>query len=163
MTKNNESTKPRVLLVEDDAGLRASLAAALEELLFEVDPVADGLQAVQKIKESVYDLLLTDLRLPGLGGEEVLRQAKALYPDLIVIVITGYGDIRNAVNTMKLGATDYIQKPFVKDEVILRVQKALEERKWRWQSRTLREEAPASGSASPAVQAARRRAAASSA
>ena len=144
MTKNNESTKPRVLLVEDDAGLRASLAAALEELLFEVDPVADGLQAVQKIKESVYDLLLTDLRLPGLGGEEVLRQAKALYPDLIVIVVTGYGDIRNAVNTMKLGATDYIQKPFVKDEVILRVQKALEERKWRWQSRTVREEAPVS-------------------
>ena len=137
-------TQPRVLIVEDDASLRAVLATALQELSFEVDAAADGLEAVQKIKESVYDILITDLRLPGLGGEEVLRQAKALYPDLIVIVATGFGDLRNAVNMMKLGASDYIQKPFVKDELIVRIRKALDERKWRWQSRTRDEELPGS-------------------
>src|SRR3989304_3505551 len=70
----------------------------------------------------------------------VLRQAKALYPDLIVIVVTGYGDIRNAVNMMKLGAADYIQKPFLKEELILRIEKAIEQRQWRWQSRAAKEE-----------------------
>ncbi|MGH9785517.1 MAG: sigma-54-dependent transcriptional regulator, partial [Terriglobia bacterium] len=137
-------SQPRVLIVEDDANLRALLATALQELSFEVDAAADGLAAVQKINESVYDILITDLRLPGLGGEEVLRRAKALYPDLIVMVATGYGDIQNAVNMMKLGASDYIQKPFLKDELIVRIRKALDERKWRWQSRTRNEELPGS-------------------
>ncbi|MBI1955468.1 MAG: sigma-54-dependent Fis family transcriptional regulator, partial [Acidobacteria bacterium] len=127
----------RVLLVEDDAELRASLGTTLRELSFEVDLAADGLEAVCKIKQSVYDILLTDLRLPGLSGEKILCQAKELYPDLIVIVVTGYGDVRNAVNMMKLGATDYIQKPFLKEELLLRIEKALEERRWRWQSRSL--------------------------
>ena len=140
MTKNRDSSQPRVLIVEDDAGLCESLTAALRELSFEVETSPDGLQAAQKIKESVYDILLTDLRLPGLSGEELLRQSKALYPDLIVIVATGYGDIRNAVNMMKLGAADYIQKPFLKDELIVRIEKAIEERKWRWQSRAAKEE-----------------------
>ena len=144
MAQNRELTQPRVLIVEDDASLRSLLATALQELSFEVDAASDGLEAAQKIKESVYDILITDLRLPGLGGEEVLRQAKSLYPDLIVMVATGYGDIRNAVNMMKLGASDYIQKPFLKDELIVRIQKALEERKWRWQSRTWNEELPGS-------------------
>ncbi|MBI4458955.1 MAG: sigma-54-dependent Fis family transcriptional regulator, partial [Acidobacteria bacterium] len=124
----------RILLVEDDAELRASLGKALEDLSFEVDLAENGLEAISKIKQSVYDILLTDLRLPGLSGEEVLCQAKGLYPDLIVIVITGYGDVRNAVNMMKLGAADYIQKPFLKEELLLRIGKALEERRWRWQS-----------------------------
>jgi DNA-binding NtrC family response regulator len=135
MTPNRDLTQPRVLIVEDDASLRALLTSALQELDFEVDSAADGLEGARKVKESVYDILITDLRLPGQGGEEVLRQAKALYPDLIVIVATGYGDLRNAVNMMKLGASDYIQKPFVKDELVVRIRKALEERKWRYQSR----------------------------
>jgi DNA-binding NtrC family response regulator len=141
MTQNRDLTQPRVLIVEDDANLRAVLTSALQELDFEVDSAADGLEAIQKVKESVYDILITDLRLPGQGGEEVLRQARSLYPDLIVIVATGYGDIRNAVNMMKLGASDYIQKPFVKDELVVRIQKALDERKWRYQSRAWEGEA----------------------
>jgi DNA-binding NtrC family response regulator len=96
---------------------------------------------VGKIKDSVYDILITDLRLPGLDGEEVLRRAKSLYPDLIVIVATGFADIRNAVNMIKLGASDYIQKPFLKDELIVRIQRALEERKLRYQSRAWEGEA----------------------
>ncbi|OFW10367.1 MAG: hypothetical protein A3G20_10025 [Acidobacteria bacterium RIFCSPLOWO2_12_FULL_59_11] len=135
----------RVLLVEDDAELRTSLGTTLRELSFEVDLAEDGLEAVGKIKQSVYDILLTDLRLPGLSGEKILCQAKELYPDLIVIVVTGYGDVRNAVNMMKLGATDYIQKPFLKEELLLRIEKALEERRWRWQSRSLPQSSSDSG------------------
>ncbi|MDP2735241.1 MAG: response regulator, partial [bacterium] len=101
MPEDRHFKDQRVLLVEDDAELRASLGTTLRELSFEVDLAEDGLEAVCKIKQSVYDILLTDLRLPGLSGEKILCQAKELYPDLIVIVVTGYGDVRNAVNMMK--------------------------------------------------------------
>ena len=139
MSKNTVFANQRILIVEDDPELRASLVSVLQELALEVDSAPDGVAAVQKIKESVYDILLTDLRLPGLKGEEVVCQAVALYPDLIVIVITGYGDVGNAVKVMKLGAGDYIQKPFLKEELVLRLRKALEERRLRWQSRALKE------------------------
>ncbi|MBI3896466.1 MAG: sigma-54-dependent Fis family transcriptional regulator [Acidobacteria bacterium] len=137
MSQGSQFKDQRILLVEDDAELRSSLGTALREFSFEVDLAEDGLEAIRKIKQSVYDILLTDLRLPGLSGEEVLCQTRELYPDLIVIVVTGYGDVRNAVNMMKLGAADYIQKPFLKEELLLRIEKALEERRWRWHSRSL--------------------------
>ncbi len=127
--------------MEDEAGLCEALVAALCENGYEVEAASDGLSGIHKLKESVYDVLLTDLRLPGLNGEELLSQAKALYPDMIVIIVTGFGDLRHAVKMMQLGATDYIQKPFLKDELLMRLRKALDERKWRWQSHALKEEA----------------------
>jgi DNA-binding NtrC family response regulator len=137
MGKNAEFQNQKILIVEDDCELRRLLESVLQDLGFEVDSAADGLSASQKIKESVYDILLTDLRLPGLGGEEIVCQARALYPDLIIIVVTGYGDVAGAVKVMKLGASDYIQKPFLKEELVVRLKKAVEERRWRWQSRAL--------------------------
>ncbi len=142
MARTNDFKDQRVLLVEDDESLRASLVAALQELSFDVDSAAEGLGALRKIKDSIYDILLTDLRLPGLSGEEILRQARSLYSDLIVIVVTGYGDLTNAVQMMKLGATDYIQKPFLKEELVLRLEKALEERRLRWQNLALKDSSP---------------------
>jgi DNA-binding NtrC family response regulator len=139
MSKNTVFSNQRILIVEDDRELRTSLLSALQELALEVDSAADGVTAVQKIKDSVFDILLTDLHLPGLKGEEVVCQALSLYPDLIVIVITGYGDVSNAVKVMKLGVSDYIQKPFLKEELVLRLRKALEERRLRWQSRASKE------------------------
>ena len=149
MSRNGDFKNQRVLLVEDDAELRSSLEMALRELAFEVDSASDGKAALAKIKEGIYDILITDLRLPHLSGDKVLCQAKLLYPDLIVIVITGYGDVSNAVNTMKLGATDYVQKPFLKEELILRLRKALEERQLRWQNRTLEQQTPESQFCAP--------------
>ena len=157
MSRNGDFKNQRVLLVEDDSELRSSLEIALRELSFEVDSAADGKAALAKIKDGIYDILITDLRLPQLSGDKVLCQSKLLYPDLIVIVITGYGDVSNAVNMMKLGATDYVQKPFLKEELILRLRKALQERQLRWQNRTL-EQQPAEGEfgdligAAPAMQ-----------
>lgn len=137
MTSKSDYKNQRVLLVEDDAELRNSLSVALKDLSFEVDQAEDGLEAIQKIKQNIFDILLTDLKLPGADGEDILSQARQLYPDLIVIVFTGFGDVRNAVKMMKLGATDYLQKPFLKEELVLRIKKALDERRLHWKSRSL--------------------------
>jgi len=138
MSKPDEPENFRILLVEDEAELRSTLEGVLRDLSFEVDAVADSTTAFARLRQSVYDVVLTDLRLPGGGsGEEIVCQAKQLYPDLIAVVMTGFGDIASAVRLMKLGASDYIQKPFVKDELILRLRKALEERRLRWESREL--------------------------
>lgn len=145
MSQHTDFNNQRVLIVEDDPEVRASLADILQGLGLEVESAADGLAAWTKIRESVYDILLTDLRLPGLKGEEVVCQARALYPDLIIIVVTGYGDVGNAVKVMKLGASDYIQKPFLKDELVVRLRKAIEERRLRWESRALKQQYSAHG------------------
>ena len=146
MLKPSELETIRILLVEDEAELRATLSNMLRELSFEVDAVADASAAFAQLRQNVYDILLTDLRLPeGPSGEQVICQAKELYPDLIAVVMTGYGDISSAVRTMKLGAADYIQKPFLKDELLLRLRKALDERALRWRSRELEERKPPSG------------------
>ena len=130
----------RILLVEDEPELRSTLESLLRDLSFEVDAVADSSNAFAQLRRNVYDVLLTDLRLPGEGGgDEIVCQAKQLYPDLIAVVMTGFGDVAGAVRLMKLGASDYIQKPFVRDELVLRLRKAIEERRLRWESRELQE------------------------
>jgi DNA-binding NtrC family response regulator len=146
MIKPDELETVRILLVEDEPELRATLEGVLRDLSFEVDSVPDAKAAFAQLRQDVYDILLTDLRLPeGASGEQVVTQAKELYPDLIAVVMTGYGDVTGAVRLMKLGASDYIQKPFVKDELVLRLRKALEERSLRWQSRELEERKPPAG------------------
>jgi DNA-binding NtrC family response regulator len=140
MTPTEDLDNVRILLVEDDPELRSSLEGILRNLSFDVYAAAEGAAAVAQLRETVFDILLTDLRLPGVSGEELICQAKQLYPDLIAIVITGYGDVAGAVRLMKLGASDYIQKPFLKEELILRLRKALEERRLRWESRAYEED-----------------------
>lgn len=125
MQKFTDFSNLRLLIVEDDSEARSLLVQMLRDVAAEVDSAADGPGAIHKLKQSVYDVLLTDLRLPGLKGEEVVCQARSLYPDLVIIVITGYADVGSAVNVMKLGASDYIQKPFFREELMLRLKKAL--------------------------------------
>jgi DNA-binding NtrC family response regulator len=140
MFKADAPDRLRILLVEDEEPLRNTLEEVLRDLQFEVDAVADSTGAFVHLRQNVYDVVLTDLRLPeGASGEEIVCRAKELYPDLIAIVMTGFGDVSNAVRLMKLGASDYIQKPFLKDELTLRLRKALEERRLRWESRELQE------------------------
>ena len=140
MFKADAPDRLRILLVEDEEPLRNTLEEVLRDLQFEVDAVADLTDAFLHLRQNVYDVVLTDLRLPeGASGEEIVCRAKELYPDLIAIVMTGFGDVSNAVRLMKLGASDYIQKPFLKDELTLRLRKALEERRLRWESRELQE------------------------
>jgi DNA-binding NtrC family response regulator len=105
----SEST---VLIVDDERNIRLTLSLALEALNISVDTASTGEEALQKLAENSFKLMLLDLKLPGMDGLEVLRRIVDKYPDLMVIMITAYGSIEVAVEAMKMGAMDFLQKPF---------------------------------------------------
>ncbi|HEY0591590.1 MAG TPA: response regulator, partial [Thermoanaerobaculia bacterium] len=112
----------RILLVEDKESLAQMIREALELEGVSVDWAADGKAAIRKVTTgSRYALVLTDLRLPGADGLQVLRTSRELDPDCPVIVMTAYGTIEQAVEAMKLGAYDFIQKPIDVDYLTLLV------------------------------------------
>ncbi len=101
-----------VLIVDDEANIRLTLSRTLEDIGLTAETAVDGEEALKALREKGFELVFLDLRLPGIDGFEVLRQAKALRPGLRVIVMTAYASVESAVNAMKLGAADFIQKPF---------------------------------------------------
>jgi DNA-binding NtrC family response regulator len=105
-------SKPVVLIVDDEKNIRLTLASALEALRVQVDTASTGEEALQKLTEKSFNLMLLDLKLPGMDGLEVLRRVTDKYPDLMVIMITAYGSIEVAVEAMRIGAVDFLQKPF---------------------------------------------------
>jgi len=113
-----------ILLVEDKAELRAMLRKALERAGYKVDEAPDGSAAVAKVRERRYVLVLTDLKLPGCSGLDVLRETKQADPTIPVILITAYGSVEEAVTAMKEGAFDFIQKPVDLDHLKLLVERA---------------------------------------
>ncbi|MFZ3064146.1 MAG: sigma-54 dependent transcriptional regulator [Nitrospirota bacterium] len=115
----------KILVVEDNPGMRKMLVQALTEKDYDVTEVADGLEAARKIETEGYDLIITDLKLPGIDGLEVLKKAKENNPNSLVIIITAFGTVENAVEAMRQGAYDYILKPFSIKEVYLKIEKAL--------------------------------------
>lgn len=106
-----------VLIVDDEKNIRLTLSQSLESLELETDTAVNGEEALAKLKEKDYGLILLDLRMPGMDGMEVLRQLREIRPDIRVIIITAYGTIESAVDAMKLGAVDFIQKPFAPKEI----------------------------------------------
>jgi DNA-binding response OmpR family regulator len=117
--------KNRVLVVDDEKNIRLTIAQSLEKLELEVDSAVNGEEALQKVRQDGYQLVLLDLRLPGIDGMDVLRQLRGINKKLKVLIITAHGTIENAVEAMKLGAMDFIQKPFTPDEIRGFVTKAL--------------------------------------
>lgn len=115
-----------LLVVEDDPKMRDGLQYILRKEGHRVDAVESGEEALSRIKAGDYDLILSDLKLPGISGMDVLRAAKEYKPDLGFIVITAFGTIDSAVEAMKAGAEDYVTKPFNIDHIRLVVRKALE-------------------------------------
>ncbi|MFZ2089776.1 MAG: response regulator [Desulfobaccales bacterium] len=105
-------SSPPVLIVDDEKNIRLTLASALEALNIAADTAGSGEEAVQKLAEKSYRLMLLDYKLPGMDGLEVLRLVADQYPDLIIIMITAYGSIEVAVEAMRIGAVDFLQKPF---------------------------------------------------
>jgi len=117
---------PRHMLVADDkASMRDMLEAAFVERDFKVAQASNGLDAINLIKEQVFDVVITDLNMPGADGLGVLRAARDISPDTQVILITAYGTIETAVEAMRLGARDFIRKPFKLSEIELKVDKIL--------------------------------------
>jgi DNA-binding NtrC family response regulator len=127
-----------LLLVDDEEALREVVAERLAEHGFAVQQASSGEQALDKLAEFAFDILLTDMRLPGIGGREVLQGALERYPDLIAIIITGYGTVKDAVDAIKQGAADFISKPFQFDELLHVIESSLEQRRLRSENAYLR-------------------------
>ena len=119
---------PRILLIEDEASIRRVLVKILTEESenYQVDEAADGLEGVEKIKDEDFDLVLCDIKMPKMDGVEVLEAIKKIKPEVPVVMISGHGDLDTAVNTMKLGAFDYISKPPDLNRLLNTVRNALD-------------------------------------
>jgi DNA-binding NtrC family response regulator len=120
---------PKVLVADDQADMRWILAQVLGEQSFEVVTADDGEQAVARVKHEAPQVVLMDLKMPRLGGLQALEQIKESAPEVPVIVITAYGDVPSAVQAMKLGAYDFLTKPFDNEELLYTVKRAVE----RWE------------------------------
>ncbi len=118
--------KQRLLLVDDDEVFLRPLHRTLELAGYEVLPVQSGEEALDTLKLEDVDLVLTDRRLPGMDGVALVRQVKTDHPDLAVVVMTAYGTIESAVEAMRLGAEDYLVKPFETAEMLLVIRRAIE-------------------------------------
>ena len=116
-----------ILIVDDDALIRNGLKRILEERGCQVEDFSCGNLAIERLQQSSFDLVVTDLKMPGMSGMEVLASIRILQPSIPIIIITGYPTVDSAVVTMKLGAVDYLAKPFVPDEFCSRIKKALDQ------------------------------------
>jgi DNA-binding response OmpR family regulator len=115
-----------VLIVDDEKNIRMTLTQALETLGIETDRASNAEEALASLAERDFDAILLDLKMPGVDGMEVLRRVREIRPDIRVIIITAYGTIESAVEAIKLGAADFVQKPFSPDEIRSLVMKVLD-------------------------------------
>ena len=122
-------TAPHLLFVDDEATLRGLMAERLGERGFEVVEADTGERALALLDQFAFDIIITDLRLPGIDGSRLIEAARDRYPGIVAIVITGYGTVKDAVDAIKRGASDFIAKPFQFDELIHVLQKAMEQRR----------------------------------
>lgn len=127
----------KILVVDDEASVRELLRRGLSQIgHFLVDVASNGLEAIEKIEKNLFDLVLTDLKMPEMGGIELLKTIKGTRPELTVIIMTAHGSIETAVEAMKKGADDYITKPIDFNELLIHISKAqkqsliLKENRW---------------------------------
>jgi len=130
----------RVLVIDDEENLRHFLKMILQEEGYEVEIAQDGLEALKKMEERVWDIILCDIRMPNMDGMAFLQEMKAREMDGTVIMMSAYGTVDTAVEAMKIGAYDYVSKPFNADEIILTLKKAEERERLREENIRLREE-----------------------
>ena len=133
----SDSSK-HILLVEDEAPLRQAVAEQLTDRGYQVEQADSGEAAVARLADFAFDIIITDLRLPGLDGSTVLEAAVKRYPDIIAIVVTGFGTVKDAVEAIKRGACDFVSKPFQIDELLHVLESALEQRRLKMENAYLR-------------------------
>ena len=117
---------PKILIVDDERSIQEFFAIMIGKEGFEYKCVGSGEEAVHEVENEIFDLVITDLSMSGISGMEVLQKVKQISPETSVILITAYGDTETAVEAMKLGALDYISKPFKLEEIKLTIRKAIE-------------------------------------
>ena len=119
---------PRILVIDDDHGVRDSTARMLRGAGYIVDTAPTGEDGLAAAKGNVFDVILSDMRMPGISGMDVLTRLREARVDSAFIVMTGFGTVDTAVEAMKLGAVDFVQKPFLRDELLMRVKSAADRR-----------------------------------
>jgi DNA-binding NtrC family response regulator len=122
-------SKGRILVIDDEDIVRTSCSRALAPEGYEVKLAKNGLEALKMISEEKCDIVLTDLKMPDMDGIEVLKKIKEGWPEIEVIIITGYQTVDTAVKSIKLGAFDYIEKPFTPDALLAAVAKAMDRKR----------------------------------
>src|SRR3954468_15294343 len=118
--------KKRVLIIDDDMDMCTLLSRFLTRNGYETDVAYSGQKGIAKFEEQSFDAVLCDFRLGNMDGKEVMLAIKKIKPETIVLIITGYSDVKTAIDVIKQGAFDYITKPLIPDEVISVLNKALE-------------------------------------
>ncbi len=121
-----ESLKKRLLIIDDEKNMRHMLSSLLEKSGYRVDTASDGYEGLQIIEQKKYDFIICDLKMPRMGGLEFIKSSRKSIGDATLIMMSAYGNIDTAIEAMKLGAYDYISKPFKTDEVLLTLKKAEE-------------------------------------
>ena len=141
MTENGKPTTKRKasnLIVDDEQTNRVALDALLTQEGFGVEQAESGDEALVRLAQGAPDILITDLRMPGMSGVELLERARELYPDLIVLLVTAYADAETGVRAMQAGAEDYLTKPLRIEELLVILDRALERRRLRREASELR-------------------------
>jgi DNA-binding NtrC family response regulator len=131
---------PRILVVDDELGICQSCVKILSKENHQVEYALNGYDALKMMQEKPFEVIITDLKMSSMGGMEVLRRVKESYPDSMVIVITGYASVSSTVEVMKMGAHDYLPKPFTPEELRAVVRRALADREIRLRSQELMEQ-----------------------
>jgi len=134
-------TTAKILVIEDDEVLRHLLIDVLSDQGYQIEPAETGEDGLKAMEQDVFDIILLDINLPGMDGMDVLRLAPARQPDSQVVMMTAFGTVDTAVEAMKQGAFDYINKPFSTDELLLTITRALEEQDLRREVARLRQRA----------------------
>lgn len=132
--------KPRILAVDDEESIREFLEIMLKKEGYDVTTAVDGAQAIDLLKKKSFDMVISDMQMPNVTGIELLKHVKDNYPDLVFMIITAFGTTETAVEAMKLGAYDYITKPFKIDEVRIVISNALRSKNLEVENRTLKKE-----------------------
>src|SRR6476620_4723853 len=129
----------RILVVDDEANARAALSEILRDEGYSTETAADGFKALGKLEEFVPDVILTDLKMPGLDGISFMEKARAVAPDVVFVVMTAFGTITSAVEAVKKGAENYLTKPLDFEALAAVVDRAMEKARLLQETRRLRE------------------------
>ncbi len=129
-----------ILLIDDDLNLGKVISYQLQQQGYHVDTVLNGRAGLKKFKRNAYDVVISDIKMPDMDGIEVLQEVRRLDKQVVFLLITAYGSAENAVEACKIGADDYLTKPFGKEQLLFALQKALRLRKLQNENQTLRQE-----------------------
>ena len=132
--------KPRILVVDDEESIREFLDIMLRKEGYEVTCAEDGQKAIETLKKKTFDMVISDLQMPNVTGLELLKHVKETYSELFFMLITAFGTTESAVEAMKMGAYDYITKPFKIDEVRINIANALRSKNLEVENRSLKKE-----------------------